>query len=83
MGDPVGQAESPEQGLRPLVRLPAGRPFHQLRDDDVLERGEIGEEMMELVDEAQCVPAHPGSVAVAKLRHFLAGDPDRAFEAAF
>jgi hypothetical protein len=55
----------------------------QLRDDDILLGAEIGEEVVELIDEAQRIAAEAGAPVIVEPGGFLALDRDRAFEAAF
>ena len=82
MGEPVGEAERAEQGFGPLPGRRLGRAADQLRDDHILDRGEIGEQMVELVDEAEPLAPRPRAAGLVEIGGLLAPDPDRALEAA-
>ena len=58
------------------------RAVDQLRDDHILGGAEIGQQMVELVDEAQCLAADAGAGAIGQIGRFFAFDADRAFEPA-
>ena len=81
--EPLAEPERAEQRSRPArARLAAVGAADELRQHDILDRVEIGQQMVELVDEAERVAAHavrPSSSSVGRL---LAGDLDRAAEAA-
>ncbi len=68
---------------RARVGIGARGAVDQLRQHDILDRVEIGQQMVELIDEAEPVAARPRcGRAVEQLRGFLAGDADRAVEPA-
>ena len=71
-----------EQLFGALARRFRRRAVDQLRQDDILARVEIGQQMMELIDEAEASRRSRVRPVVVELRRFLARDPDRAFEAA-
>ena len=58
----------------------------QLRQDDVLGGVEIGQQMVELIDEAEGIAAHPGAAVIVERRGFdppMRIDPaEAAFEQA-
>src|SRR6185369_3105928 len=76
------EAERAEQRFGALARLLRGRAADELGDDDILGGAEIGKQVMELIDEAQCVAADAGAVRVGELGRLFAVDPDRALESA-
>src|SRR4051794_15653314 len=55
----------------------------ELRKHDILDRIELGEQVVELVDEPEQVAAQARAAVVVELGGFLTLEPDRAFEAAF
>jgi hypothetical protein len=67
-----GEADAPQKLRRPRPCRAGGDAFRQLRQDHVLERGEFGQEMVELVDEAHDAPPRLGPAAVALARHVIA-----------
>ena len=54
-----------------------------MRQDDIFQRGEIGEEVVELVDEAELFAAHCRAAFVGQCFSGHAIDRDMPFEAAF
>ena len=61
-------------GARPAT----GVPFEQHRQHHVLERGEFGQQVVELVDEAERAVAQRAARGVRQRAHLLAGDVDLA-----
>ena len=78
----VADAERGQELRRALLGGGAFGAVDELRQDDVLGRVEIGQQMVELVDEAEPVAADRGAPGGVELRRFLAGDADRALEPA-
>jgi len=74
---------APSYELLAGARILGGRAVDKLGQHDILGRVEIGEEMMELIDEAESIAAQAGAAVIVEPRGFLADDADRAFEAAF
>ena len=64
----VGEAERTEQGFGAFARGGGLGAVDQLRQDDILARVEVGQQMVELIDEAQCVAAHPGAAIIVERR---------------
>ena len=62
--------------------LRVGAP-DELRQDDILPRVELGQQMVELVDEAEQLAAEPGTPFVVEPRSLMAIQPDGAGEASF
>ena len=56
MAGPGRETEAVQQRQRGLVRLVAGHAGHQQRHSDVLLRGELTQQIMELINEADAVP---------------------------
>src|SRR3546814_19446942 len=56
---------------------------NQLRQHDILDRGEIGEQMVELIDETDLLAPRLCPLALAQPRDVLAVDADDAAEPAF
>ncbi len=54
-----------------------------LRQHYILERVEVRQQVMELVDEAQMVAAHRGTARTVELRGLAAGNTYRSLEPAF
>ena len=70
----LGEPDALEQRPRPGAgRLRRFAPDVQ-RHGDVLERAELGQEMMELVDETERAVAHASALRLAQLRHRRAVD---------
>ena len=53
-----------------------------LRHDHILGGVEIGQQMVELIDEAQRIAAQLRAAFVVEARGLASGEPDRAFESA-
>ena len=83
MRQAMAEAERGEQGRRARIRGVAFCTVDQLRQNDVLDRVEIGQQMVELVDEAKAVTAHERAAMRVELRGFGARDADRSLEPAF
>ena len=63
---------------RAAARLVAVHPADEERHRHVLHRGELGQEVMELVDEAERAVAHPPALGLAHRAEGLALDRHRA-----
>ena len=61
------EADHPQKLAAAHLGLPARDAGDHLRHDDVLERGEFGQQVMELVDETKLRAAHLGALAVRHL----------------
>ena len=79
----LAEPERAEQAVGAFDGLRARCAADHLRQHDILARVEIGQQVVELVDEAQGVAAQRGAPVIVEARGFLAGDTDRAFEPAF
>jgi len=77
------QSEHAKQLLGPFARRPWVDAMHQLRQHDILDRVELRQEMMELVDEAQEVAAEARAAIVVEVGSLFTAQPDRPFEASF
>jgi hypothetical protein len=75
-------AERGQQLRGSLLRRRALGAVDELRQDDVLRRVEIGQQMMELIDEAEPVAPHRGAPCGIELCRLFAHDADRAVEPA-
>ena len=82
MVEPRAQAQRAEQFARPRLRLFARLAGDQLRQDHVLFGAEIGQQVVELVDEAEIVAAQFGALAGRQLARLDAGDLDPAAKTA-
>ena len=51
--------------------------MNDVRQHDVLARVEVGQQMVELVDEAECIPADPRTPFVIETSRFLTELPSR------
>src|SRR6185295_18604843 len=80
MIEPLAEAERTEQQLGACARLIGLGTVNKMRQCDILDRREIGQQMMELIDEAEPVPAQTGAAIVIELRGFLPVNADRSFE---
>src|SRR4029453_18341349 len=78
----VVEAECTEQLTRPLRRISTGHAAYQLRQHHVLLGGEVGQQVVELVDEAEVVPTQGGAFAGGQRASVDAGDLDLATEPA-
>ena len=74
MLEPLAQAHALEQAARFGGRLLRRRAAHEQRHRDVLERRELRQQMMELIDEAERTIAQPAALRVAQRAHRLADD---------
>ena len=79
----LAEAEVGQQELRPVAGGTRRRAADQLRQDDVLGRAEVGQQMVELVDEAELVAPHRGPGVGVERFDPLPVDCDRAAEPAF
>ena len=79
----MAEAERGKQRNAPFLRGGGHRAVDELGQHDVLERVEIGQQVVELVHEAQRFAPQPRAALVVEAGRFLARDPDRALEAAF
>ena len=57
MAEPLAEADLAQHRRRPLARLVATEAADAQRHGDVVERGEFGQQVMELVDEAEMAVA--------------------------
>src|SRR5262245_22166579 len=80
---PLLESERAEQILRPRLGLVAADAENELRQHHILERRELRQEMMELIDEADLHAPHAGLVVVGKLGAIDAVDEDLAAVGAF
>ena len=76
--EPVRETHRAEERARPLGCGGAIGAGGTLRQRHVLQRGELGQEVVELIDEADGVAAEPGTRAVAEAGGRLADQPERA-----
>src|SRR6185295_359008 len=83
MIEPPRQPERAEQLLRPRPGRVRPGAAHELRDDHILQRAELRQQVMELIDEAEQVAAQAGSAVVVELCGFLPLELDRPGEAPF
>src|SRR5690606_17385928 len=74
----LGQTHPLEHGHTPLTRLADGSRADQQRHAYVLQRGELRQQMMELVDETQLAVAHPATLGLPERGHLTPGQPDLA-----
>ena len=74
MLEPLAEAHALEQAARLGGRLRRRGAAHEQRHRDVLERRELRQQMVELVDEAERAIAQPAAVRVAQRAHRLADD---------
>src|SRR6185369_11125016 len=75
------EAQLAEQVPRSFARCVRFGTAHELRNDDVFERVELGQQVMKLIDEAEQVPTQPRPAIIVELGCFLPRQPDRALEA--
>ena len=80
---PMPQPQRGEQRFGAVVRGNRRRAADQLRQDDIFDRVEIRQQMVELIDEPQLVTPHVGAPRRIQLDRLDAGDADRAAEPAF
>ena len=73
---PLRQAKRAEQFACPHGSRLGRRAVDQLRQDDILYRGEIGKEVMVLVDEPKAITSQPRPPVIVKARGLFALDPD-------
>ena len=74
--EPAGKAHGAEQLRRPRLGDLGALARDTLRQGDVVERRELRQEVVELVDEADGVQAQPRACALRELVRRLAGDRD-------
>src|SRR5262245_12853942 len=70
------ETERAKQILRPRFGLVAAHTENKLRQDHILERRELGQEMMELIDEADLHAPHASLLVVGELAAIDAVDED-------
>src|SRR5690606_40860596 len=75
---PLAETDPLEQLARGALGLRNLDAPHEERHRDVLERRELGQQMVELVDEAERTVAQPAPLDIVEARHVLAGDDDLA-----
>jgi hypothetical protein len=80
---PVAEPQRDEQFFRPRLGFGARPVRYQLRQDHVFQRIEIGQQVMELVDEAQVFAAQHGTGMRIRLLGRVAGYQDLPAEPAF
>src|SRR5690606_31529005 len=80
--EPLAQPEAAKQRARTPAGLPLVGAEDELRDDDILQRREIGQQMMKLIDEAQLLATQARAPVIALLRGLHAGQADRTLIAA-
>ena len=68
------QPETGQQLPRPLPRRPLGASRDHLRQDHVLQRRELGQQMVELIDKTQTLAPQPGPSAIRQTLATLARD---------
>ncbi len=83
MVQPRGKAQRGEQLGSSALSLGAGLASDQLRQDHVFQRIEIGQQVMELIDEANVFAAQGGAPAGRLIGRFDPGNPDGTAKAAF
>src|SRR5689334_992946 len=76
------QAELSEQILSAIPGILRVRALDQLRQNDVLDRIKFGQQVVELVNEAEQLPAKASAPVVVELGRFLALELDRALKSA-
>ena len=67
VGEALAEAQRGQQRFGAGARIRARGAVDQLRDDDILDGGEVGKEMVELIDEAEAVAPEAGFVAACWL----------------
>src|SRR3954452_6116112 len=82
MIEALGQPERTQQLPRPLPRRFGRRAAYQLRQDDVLDRVELREQVVELVDEAEKLAPEACAAFIVQARRLFSRETDGAFEAA-
>ena len=83
MLEPLREAERAKQLLRPRPRSLRLRAAHELRQDDILDSVELGQQVMELIHEAKQLTPKAGAALIVEISRLFAREPDRTFEAAF
>jgi len=74
--EPLRQSKRAKQLSRPLVRGRGIRAVDQLRKHHILDRIELGQQVMELVDEPEKVSAEARAAVIVELGSFLAVQSD-------
>ena len=82
MVKPVAEAQRREQRIRAFLRSIGSGAMDELWEHDVFERIEVGQQVVELVNEAQRLAAQARAALVVQAGGLLARDADRALEAA-
>src|SRR5438270_1937576 len=82
MIQPFGEAERAKQVLGAISCRLHARPTNELRENNILDRVEFGQQVVELIDEAEKLPAQSRAPVVVKAGRFLAVEADRPLEAA-
>ena len=82
MIQPIGEPEGAKQVPGAISRRLHGRPTNELRENNILDRVEFGQQVVELIDEAEKLAAQSRAPVVVKAGRFLAVEPDRPLEAA-
>ena len=78
MLEPLAEPHALEQLARVRGRVSHRRAADEQRHRDVLESRELGQQVMELIDEAERAVAEPPALDVARTRHRLARNADLA-----
>ncbi len=66
MIEPLAQARAPEQFFGPGVRLSHALARDALRQHDILARRELGQQVVELIDEAELAAPYRRALAIGK-----------------
>src|SRR5687768_9811925 len=80
MVQPLRQAKLAEKVLRALASVGGLRAMNDLRQQHILQRVEVREQMVELIDEPERIAAERGAAVIVQRRRFPTRDPDRAFK---
>jgi hypothetical protein len=74
----LGKTDAGQKRARVCVGGLATLAHDQLGNNDVLERAELGQELMELIDEADLFAPEPRAIGFGKRRAVAAVDDDAA-----
>ncbi len=77
------EAQRCEERFSPSARRIDFLVADNLRQDDILRSVKIRQQVVELINEPQCIPAQASPPVIIEARSFLAVNADRAVEPAF
>ena len=83
VGEPRAEAKRCEQFIGARGGAGFGHASHHLGQHHILARGEIGQQVVELVNEAHPLPADAGAAKIIKGTNGFAANPDTTGEPAF